>query len=51
MLWKTLCNKIGKQPIQFTEHNHVTALINTPDGLKETRLNLKYNAKGQPYLI
>lgn len=47
MLWKTLYDRIGKQPLSFTQHNHVRAVI---DG-KERELDLKYDAKGRPYLV
>lgn len=47
MLWSTLHRRIGKQPLSFSQHNHIKAVI---DG-KTFFLDLKYNAKGQPYLV
>lgn len=47
MLWSTLHHKIGKQPLSFTNHNHVKAVIDN----KEYKLDLKYDTKGHPYLI
>ena len=47
MLWATLHARIGKQPLSFTQHNHVTAVI---DGTTY-ELDLKYDAKGRPYLV
>lgn len=47
MLWMTLWKRIGKQPMSYTNHNHIEALI---DG-KHIPLTLKYDAKGHPYLV
>lgn len=47
MLWSTLYHKIGKQPLAFTQHNHIEAVI---DGQRIV-LELKYDAKGLPYLV
>lgn len=47
MLWDTLYNRIGKQPLSFTQHNHIRAVIDD----KEIFLDLKYDAKGRPYLV
>lgn len=47
MLWRTLYTRIGNQPLSFTRHNHVRAVIDD----KEIFLDLKYDAKGRPYLI
>lgn len=53
MLWSTLFNKIGKQPLSFTRHNHVYALIGNPETykLEKVWLDIKYDAKGLPYLV
>lgn len=53
MLWSTLFHKIGKQPLKFSQHNHVYALLRNPKTHEMERVNLelKYDAKGHPYLI
>ena len=53
MLWSTLWRKIGKQPLSFSQHNHVYAvLLNEYSGKYEkVYLNIKYDAKGHPYLV
>lgn len=53
MLWSTLFNRIGKQPLRFTQHNHVYALLENPETYKLEKiwLDIKYDAKGQPYLV
>lgn len=53
MLWKTLFNRIGKQPLKFTQHNHVYALLENPatHRMEKVWLELKYDAYGHPYLI
>lgn len=52
MLWVTLLNKIGKQPLSFTQHNHVYALLyNEQLGrMEQVAMDVKYDAKGRPYL-
>lgn len=47
MLWSTLWNKLGKQPLRITQHNHVTAII---EG-KTYELDLKFDTKDRPYLV
>ena len=47
MLWTTLHNRISRQPLAFTAHNHVEAVIDD----KRIRLELKYDAKGRPYFV
>lgn len=47
MLWLTLFNRLGKQPMHVTRHNHVKAVI---DG-KTYELDLKFDKRGEPYLI
>ena len=53
MLWSTLFNKIGKQPLSFTQHNHVYALMENPETHKFEKvwLDIKYDEKGLPYLV
>lgn len=53
MLWSTLWRKIGKQPLSFSQHNHVYAvLLNEYSGRYEkVYLNIKYDAKGHPYFV
>lgn len=53
MLWSTLFNKIGKQPLSFTQHNHVYALLENPETHKPETvwLDIKYDEKGLPYLV
>ena len=53
MLYSSLHNKIGKQAIRYTQHNHVYALLENPrtGKLEKVYLILKYDAKGQPYLV
>lgn len=47
MLWSTLWRRIGKQPLSFTQHNHIEAVIDN----RRIQMDLKYDAKGRPYLI
>lgn len=47
MLWKTLCNKIGKQPARVTRRKHVLAIIED----KHYELDMKFMADGTPYLV
>lgn len=47
MLWKTLYDRIGKQPLSYTQHNHIAVVY---EG-KRIPLDLKYDAKGHPYLV
>lgn len=47
MLWSSLYNAISRQPLSFTRHHHVKAIING----KVLYLGIKYDAKGRPYLI
>ena len=53
MLWITLWNKIGKQPLKFTKYNHVYALLANPKTHRTEKvyLRLNYDASGHPYLI
>ena len=53
MLWSTLWHKIGKQPLKFTQHNHVYALLHNPKTheLDRVNLELKYDTNGHPYFI
>lgn len=47
MLWSTLFNKLGKQPLRITQHEHIHAII---EG-KHYRLDLKFDTSGKPYLV
>lgn len=47
MLWQTLWNKLGKQPMRITRHKHVHAIV---DG-RHYDMDLKFDAKGEPYLV
>lgn len=47
MLWMTLWNKLGKQPMKITRHKHVHAIV---DG-KHYDMDLKFDTKGEPYLV
>lgn len=47
MLWSTLFNRLGKLPLRITQHNHIKAII---EG-KNYQLDMKFDAKGQPYLV
>ena len=47
MLWRTLYNRIGTQPMTFSNHKHVKAII----GDNTYYLDIKYDVKGQPYLV
>ena len=51
MLWITLFNKIGKQPIKNTQHHHVYALLENPKThtVEKVYLDLRYDASGHPY--
>lgn len=53
MLWITLFNKIGKQPIKNTQHHHVYALLENPKThtVEKVYLDLRYDASGHPYFI
>lgn len=47
MLWSFLFDKLSKQPLRVTKHNHVTAVI---DG-KNCKLDLKFDTAGKPYFV
>ena len=53
MLWTTLFRKISKQPLKFTQNNHVFALLENPKTHKVEKmyLDLNYDASGHPYFI
>lgn len=53
MLWSTLFNKIGKQQLRITQHNHVYALLENAKTheYEKVRLALKYDNHGIPYLV
>lgn len=53
MLWSTLFNHIGRQPMRITNHPHVYALINDPKthDTHKVWLCLKYDKAGRPYLV
>lgn len=46
VLWLTLWKGIGKQPLSFTNHHHVRAIIRG----EEIFLDLKYDENGYPCL-
>lgn len=47
MLWTTFLKKGGKQPLYWTNRNHVEAVING----NRIRMTMKYDNKGRPYLV
>lgn len=47
MLWLTLYNRLGKQPLSYTNKTHIQAVI----GGRRMELDMKYDAAGRPYLI
>lgn len=47
MLWTTLFNRLAKQPLRITAHNHVEAIIDD----KHYQLTLKFDTSGKPYLV
>lgn len=51
MLWSTLFNRIGKQPLKITQHNHIYAVLENPKthATERVYLELKYDAGGKPY--
>ena len=53
MTWYTLFNKLGKQTIKTLQSSKVYALLENPATGKteEVMLSLKYDAKGNPYLV
>ena len=53
MLWITLFDKIGRQPIKHTQHHHVYALLENPKThtVEKVYLDLRYDASGHPYFI
>lgn len=53
MLWSTLFNRIGKQPLKTTQHNHVYAVLENPKThiTERVYLELKYDTSGKPYLV
>lgn len=53
MLWSTLFNRIGKQPLSFTQHSHVYAILENPKTGEWERvpLCLKYDVKNHPYFV
>lgn len=53
MLWITLWNKIGKQPLKLTKHAPVYALLSNPKThrMEKVYLRLNYDTSGHPYLI
>lgn len=53
MTWYSLFNRIGKQTINVLKHTKVYALLDNPATGKTEKvmLTIKYDAKGQPYLI
>lgn len=53
MLWSTLYNKIGKQPLRNTQRNQVYAMLENPKTHQKEKvfLLLKYNTSGHPYFV
>lgn len=53
MLWSTLYNKIGKQPLRNTQRNQVYAILENPKTHQKEKvfLLLKYNTSGHPYFV
>ena len=53
MLWSTLYNKIGKQPLRNTQRNQVYAILENPKTHQKEKvfLLLKYDTSGHPYFV
>lgn len=53
MRWSTLFAKLGKQPLRFTQHNNVYAVLENPKTgeWESIPLTLKYDGHGHPYFI
>ena len=53
MTWYTLFNKLGKQTIKALQSSKVYAVLKNPatDKTEKVMLTLKYDAKGNPYLV
>lgn len=53
MLWSTLYNKIGKQPLRNMQRNQVYAMLENPKTHQKEKvfLLLKYNTSGHPYFV
>lgn len=46
MLWSQLHRKLGRQPLSYTQHNHVRAKING----EFIELKMVFDEQGHPYL-
>ena len=53
MLWATLYNKLGRQPMKITQKQHVNAILQNPatKTLDTVFLELKFDTQGNPYFI
>ncbi len=53
MLWSTLYNKIGKQPLRNMQRNQVYAILKNPKTHQKEKvfLLLKYDTSGHPYFV
>lgn len=53
MLWSTLFNKLGKQPLKNTQHHHVHAILYNPvtHEPETIYLDIKFDAHTRPYLV
>ena len=53
MLWSTLFNRIGKQPLKITQHNHIYAVLENPKthATERVYLELKHDTTGKPYFV
>lgn len=50
MKWKHLFDKLGKQPLRVTNHEHVHAKIDMNGTVYDIPLSLKFDTSGHPYL-
>ena len=53
MLWSTLYNKIGKQPLRIMQRNQVYAILENPKTHQKEKvfLLLKYDTAGHRYFV
>lgn len=52
MKWVALFDKLGKQPLYYTNHQDVVAVLDFGDGkgCRKIPLTLKFDKRGCPYL-
>lgn len=53
MLWTTLYNRIGRQPVKVTGHRHVYAVLENPKTHRKEQvfLDLRFDSSGNPVLV